>query len=108
MTPLLWAAGDNPRQPLTEEERALLAAIATIVRFKKREIIYGEGDDANSVFNIVSGVVKSYKTLSDGSSAHCGLFVFKRFAWLGGEWQVCEFDGGRNKYHLIPNANGCA
>lgn len=50
---------------LTAEERAVLAGIATIVRFRKGETIYQGGDIANAVFNISTGIVKSYKALDD-------------------------------------------
>lgn len=58
-----WVPG-NPtgtrRQLLSEAERLRLAVIASIVRFKKGEDIYRAGDRADAIFNIISGVVKSY------------------------------------------------
>jgi CRP/FNR family transcriptional regulator len=45
----------------TEQERAQLAAISAVVRFRRGEKIYEEGDRSDFVFNIISGVVKSYK-----------------------------------------------
>jgi len=65
VAPALWNSGDNPGRPLTAEERGLLAAISTIVRFRKGERIYQEGDRASAVFNIITGVVRSYKTSAD-------------------------------------------
>lgn len=47
-------------QLLSDDERAQLATIATIVRFKKGEKIYSEGSPSDAVFNIISGVVKSF------------------------------------------------
>jgi CRP-like cAMP-binding protein len=62
----LWgASGGRRAQLLTEEERARLSVIASIVRFKKGEQIYREGDRADAVLNIVSGIVKSYRILPD-------------------------------------------
>jgi CRP-like cAMP-binding protein len=59
-----WLPGDAAagtlHQLLSDDERAQLATIATIVRFKKGEQIYSQGKPANTIFNIVSGVVKSY------------------------------------------------
>jgi CRP/FNR family transcriptional regulator len=52
---------------LTEEQRARLAHIASMVRFKKGASIYREGDRADAVFNIISGVVKTQKSLPDGT-----------------------------------------
>jgi CRP-like cAMP-binding protein len=61
--PALWTYGDNSVHPLTAEERALVEVISTVVRFKKGQEIYREGDHASAVFNIITGVAKSYKTL---------------------------------------------
>ena len=60
-------------QLLSEAERTRLARIASIVRFKKGEVIYRAGDPANTVFNIISGVVKTYQT--DGTE-HISAFLF--------------------------------
>ena len=40
--------------------------MSSVVRFKKREIIYREGDPAEAVFNINTGVVAAYKEARDG------------------------------------------
>lgn len=72
----LWgAAGGVRMQLLTEEESARLAVISSIVRFAKGEQIYRQGDAAASVFNIVRGVVKSYRTLPD-EHEHITAFLF--------------------------------
>jgi CRP/FNR family transcriptional regulator len=63
------------RQLLSSEERARLAVISSIVRFKKGDVIYHQGHRANAVFNIISGVVKAYQTTSDGSK-HITAFLF--------------------------------
>jgi CRP-like cAMP-binding protein len=63
--PGLWVPAGSPGHLLTAEERAFLAVIATIARYKKKEEIYREGADADAVYNIVSGVVKSYNTSPD-------------------------------------------
>ena len=41
--------------------------MSSIVRFKKGEIIYQEGDPANAVFNLNTGVVTAYRKAPDGS-----------------------------------------
>jgi CRP/FNR family transcriptional regulator len=51
-------------QLLSEDEKARLATLASIVRFKKNERIYREGESAGMVFNIISGVVGIYKKRS--------------------------------------------
>jgi CRP/FNR family transcriptional regulator len=62
-------------QLFTAEERAELAVVSSVVRFKKGDSIYREGDRADAVFNIVGGVVKSYKTLPGGTQ-HILAFLF--------------------------------
>jgi len=55
------------RQLLSDKERADLATIASVVRFKKGEKIYSEGKSVTAVFNIISGVVKTYKPARGGA-----------------------------------------
>jgi CRP/FNR family transcriptional regulator len=65
-----WRPGNPTRgerhQLLSEDERARLAKIAAIVRFGKGDHIYREGEPAEAVFNVVSGVVTAYRALADG------------------------------------------
>ena len=49
-----------------DDERAQLAVMTSIVRFKKGEVIYRENDPADAVFNIISGVVSAHQRSSDG------------------------------------------
>jgi len=68
-------SGGKHHQLLSDEERAQLAAIASIVRFKKGDQIYSDGKPADAIFNIVSGVVKVYtSTLNKG--AHIAAFLY--------------------------------
>jgi CRP-like cAMP-binding protein len=60
---------------LSDGERARLAVIASIVRFKKRDEICHEGEPAHAVFNIISGVVKAY-THGPGKNELIGSFLF--------------------------------
>ena len=63
-----WApSAGRMRHLLTDEECARLAVMASIVRFKKGEVIYREGDPADAVFNIITGVVRPIKKARDGS-----------------------------------------
>jgi CRP/FNR family transcriptional regulator len=62
-------------QLLSDEERARLAVIASIVRFKKGAEIYREGERAEAVFNIISGVAKAYRQLPNGTE-HIVAFLF--------------------------------
>jgi CRP/FNR family transcriptional regulator, anaerobic regulatory protein len=62
-----WApSAGRMHQLLSDEERARLAVMSSIVRFKKGAIIYREGDPAEAVFNINTGVVTAYKEARDG------------------------------------------
>jgi len=65
-----WLPG-NPcsgksHQLLTDDERARLATIASIVRFKKGEKIYSDGVPAKTIYNIIGGIVKLYNATPDG------------------------------------------
>jgi CRP/FNR family transcriptional regulator, anaerobic regulatory protein len=72
----LWGSSNGKRiQLLTKEERAQLAVISSVVRFRKGARIYREADRADAVFNIAGGVVKSYRTLRDGTE-HIAAFLF--------------------------------
>jgi CRP/FNR family transcriptional regulator len=71
-----WAPSTGKmRQLLSDEERARLAVIASIVRFKKGAEIYHEDHRADAIFNIISGVVKAYRTARDRSE-HITAFLF--------------------------------
>jgi len=62
-----WApSAGHIRQLLTDDGRARLTVMSSIVRFKKREVIYLEGDAAEAVFDINTGVVAAYKVAPDG------------------------------------------
>lgn len=52
---------------LGERERSLLAHIASTAHFGRGVMIYREGDPADFVYNIVEGVVKTFRTLPDGA-----------------------------------------
>jgi CRP-like cAMP-binding protein len=74
--PALWGPiTAEPEHVLTDEQRAQIATIASVVRFKKGEGIYAEGDRAEAVFNIITGVVKSYRSLA-GGRRHIVGFLF--------------------------------
>lgn len=71
-----WApSAGKMRQFLSAEERARLAALSSIVRLNKGEEIYREGQHNDAVFNIITGVVKAYKTAPDRSK-HVTAFLF--------------------------------
>lgn len=61
-------------QLLSDDERARLAKIASIIRLKKGEEIYAEGDEAEAAFNIVSGIVTAYQQTTSGN--HVAAFLY--------------------------------
>jgi CRP/FNR family transcriptional regulator len=73
-----WVPGNPEKrarhQLLSDKERAQLATIATIVRFKKGEQIYREGDSVDAAFNIISGVVIAHRALVEGE--HVTAFLY--------------------------------
>jgi CRP/FNR family transcriptional regulator, anaerobic regulatory protein len=73
--PPMWEAAEGLVQSPTDEERALLSVIATVVRFKKGENVYLEGDPASAIFNITSGVIKLCKA-QPGRKEHVVEFMF--------------------------------
>jgi CRP-like cAMP-binding protein len=75
VSPALWSSGESPDHLLTAEDRTALALMATVVRFRRGERIYREGDNAESVFNVVAGMADSYKLLPDGRKHIVG-FLF--------------------------------
>jgi CRP-like cAMP-binding protein len=63
-------------QPLTDKERAPLAVGATIVRFKRGETIFNEGDAAAAVFSIIGGVIKLYR-VHPNQNEHIVRFMYQ-------------------------------
>jgi CRP/FNR family transcriptional regulator, anaerobic regulatory protein len=71
-----WVAPSGKHhQLLTEDERSRLAAIGSVVRFNKGAQIYQQGTSTTAAFNIISGVVKAYRTGTDGTE-HIVAFLF--------------------------------
>lgn len=66
-----WLPGNAWRgrshQLLSDEERARLTKVASVIRFKKGEQVYAAGESTKAIFNIISGVVKIYSDKRDGS-----------------------------------------
>lgn len=53
---------------LDARAQAALAPVAALVTFRKGDILYLEGSPADSLYNIVQGVAKTFKVLPDQSS----------------------------------------
>lgn len=74
-----WLPGNHghhrTHQLLSDQERARLAGISSVIRFKRGAEIYREGDEADAVFNIISGVVKAY-TQGPGNDRLVVAFLF--------------------------------
>lgn len=72
---LLRGTGEKLDQLLSDDERARLARIASVAQFKKGEKFYCIGQRADTLFNVTSGIVKTYKTNGDGSE-HIASFLY--------------------------------
>lgn len=72
--PFQEASDGKITQLLSERERGLIAQIAVTVRFGRGETIYRAGDPGSFVYNISSGVARTYRTLPDGTRAVIGFF----------------------------------
>ncbi|HWT99071.1 MAG TPA: Crp/Fnr family transcriptional regulator [Terriglobales bacterium] len=74
-----WTPGkpnDQRRyQLLSPEEQMRLATIASIMRFRKGELIYRQGDEVKAVFNIVTGVVKACQGVGP-TDEHIAAFLY--------------------------------
>jgi CRP/FNR family transcriptional regulator len=74
-----WVARVDPRrsghQLLSDAERARLAIVASVVRFRKGETVYRAGAPADAIYNIISGVVKAFWAGADGVE-HIHAFLF--------------------------------
>ena len=72
-----WVSGGSSKgrmhQVLSDEERAQLATIASVVRFKKGAEIYRNGQQARALFNVISGVLKVY---TGDYTHHISAFLF--------------------------------
>jgi CRP/FNR family transcriptional regulator len=69
-----WLPGNPSReshQLLSDDERARLATVASIVRFKKGAQIYSDGEPAKALFNIIGGVIKIYRPTTEGGEYVC-------------------------------------
>jgi CRP-like cAMP-binding protein len=67
----IWTADRSSKaaapQLLSNQQRADLSTIGSIVRFKKGQQIYRAGDPIDAIYNVISGVVKSVSAALDGS-----------------------------------------
>jgi CRP-like cAMP-binding protein len=67
--PFQEASGGKITRLLSERERALLAQISVTARFGRGDTIYHAGDPAAFIYNISSGVARTYRTLPNGTRA---------------------------------------
>jgi CRP-like cAMP-binding protein len=91
-----WApSAGRIHQLLSDDERTRLAVMSSIVRFKKREIIYREGDPAEAVFNINAEVVGASKVTPDGREHIITPQVLLRLLRYPFHQQASQTPGGR-------------
>jgi CRP/FNR family transcriptional regulator, anaerobic regulatory protein len=67
--PFRETSGGKITRLLSERERDLIARISVTVRFDRGDTIYRAGDPATFVYNIFSGVARTYRMLPDGTRA---------------------------------------
>ena len=72
VAPALWSLTEDAGFSLTPEERKILASVATVVRVRKGEAIYKQGQQANALFNIARGVTKSHIRQSENRTQITG------------------------------------
>lgn len=72
--PYSEASGGKISYLLSEPERAALARIASRVRFTRGAAIFREGEPAQALYNITSGVVRSSRTAAGGSRSILAFF----------------------------------
>jgi CRP-like cAMP-binding protein len=73
--PWIPSGSQGTHQLLGDSERAQLATIASIVRFKKGQEICSEGEPLRAIFNIISRIVKAYKRHETGKE-HIVAFLY--------------------------------
>ena len=60
---------------LSDDELACIQAIVRQLRFASGQMLFQEGDDADTVFNVVYGIIKLYKLLPDGRRQITGFLI---------------------------------
>jgi CRP-like cAMP-binding protein len=59
---------------LTPEDRQRMAAVAAVREFDKGAILFGEGDDSDFLYTVISGRVKVFKTTARGTDVILEIF----------------------------------
>lgn len=75
--PSLTFSGAGLVELLSDSQREMLAAMATVQRYPKRSVIYRAGATADAIYIISEGVIKSYKDLASGRR-RIAAFLFPR------------------------------
>ena len=70
---------------LSSDELARLAAIKSTVRYGRGREIFEQGDPAESLYNVLSGVVRAYRVLPDGRRQITGFLYPGDFIGLAHE-----------------------
>lgn len=89
---------------LTSEENIFLNSEKTCTTYKKGQILYSEGNRINGVFCIQSGVLKIYKTGSDGKEQ---IIAFARGGDLTGYRSVLSNEPACTTAQVIEEAHIC-
>jgi len=97
---VLEARGEKELEKLIADQRK-------VSRFKKKQILYSEGNNANSLFFIISGKIKTYKTNEDGRELITGLYKEGDFLGYmnlleGSDFTESAMALDESEIHIIP------
>lgn len=73
--PVLRKAASTPQRFGTPAMRGPLALIGTPFPYARNAEIYGEGDEAEYLYQVISGTVRTYKMLEDGRRQIGGFYL---------------------------------
>lgn len=76
------ACSDTEVRRLTPEQQRRLAQIASLVRFKRGQLLYRQGDAAAAMYNIAQGVVSAYRVLANGGRRVLAFLFFEDLVGL--------------------------
>ena len=89
---------------LSDVELSSLEAIVTPVRLAAGQLLFQEGDEADCVFNVTSGVMRVYKLLPDGRRQITGFLFAANF--LGIATAGIVIANGKNRFTDTGQAAG--
>ena len=102
----IWTAERSSKaaapQLLSNQQRADLSTIGSIVRFKKGQQIYRAGDPIDAIYNVISGGVKSVSAAPGGRKTHQRVPVLKTCSDWHEAGALHPFGRGDNRGDGLP------